>query len=69
MSPTTIILGAAIIYGVFLLLGLFFKEQKPRTAYLKKMRDLMEGQLEPLEKFPNSYKLSFVYQGIDFVFE
>ncbi len=69
MSLTNILLVAAIIYGIVLLIGLFVKKEKPRTIHLEKMKKFLEGQLEPLERHPNSYKLIFVVEGTEFVFE
>ena len=69
MNLTNILLAAAIIYGIVLLIGLFIKNEKPRTTHLKKMENFLEGRLESLEHRPNSYRLIFSVEKIEFVFE
>lgn len=67
-NVTNIVLGAAVLYGVFLLIGFLTEKDKPRTAYLEKMTKIVEGKLEPISSLLNSYELIFVFEGVKFEF-
>ena len=68
MNVTNILLGAAVLYGIFLLVGFLTEKEKSRIHYLEKMVKILDGRLEPITSALNSYELMFVFEGVRFAF-
>lgn len=69
MNLTNILLVAALIYGTFLVVGMLFEKEAPWEKKLERLRDFLNGQMEPIDNYPNSYRIKFVYEGQRFEFE
>ncbi len=69
MAPLIILL----IVGLIVAIGFFSREspynENLRKKYLEAMADFLEGRLEKLQRYDNSYKISFFYKEKAFCFE
>lgn len=69
MNPLVVIVIAAMIIGIVYLSHLLMQNTGGRDRSLQKLADFLEGKLEPLEGFDNSYKIEFEHKGKSFVYE
>lgn len=58
-----------MIGGILYLTHLLTQNKNNRDKTLQELADLLEGKLEPMEGFPNSFKIEFTYNGKPFVYE
>ena len=59
----------AAMVGAIIFLSLNTAPQDKRKAYLKKLKDFLEGNLESIEGEDDSYRITFHYKNNEFVYE
>src|SRR3989338_1975473 len=69
MNWPLILLICAVIYGIIFLSGFFVNRERLRTVYLDEIKKWLGGTIAPLEQYPNSFKLDFVYENVEFTLE
>lgn len=69
MNFLIIIIVILFVTGILYLNGGSQAKKKPREEQLSDLAKLLEGKLVPIEGFPNSYKISFEFEGYHFNYE
>ena len=65
-----IIVGIVVlILGVLILAKVVQSKLNSREEFLDKLAKFLESKLEPMEGLDNSYKLRFIFDGKEFVYE
>lgn len=69
MNIWVILLIVAMIGGIVYLTHLLTHNKGGRDRALQELAEFLEGKVEPLEGFPNSFKIEFTHNGKPFVYE
>jgi len=69
MSVWIIAIIALLVVGIIVLSAQAPPKPKTRAECLERLNKFLEGQLTPLEGYEQGYKITFHFDGTDFVFE
>jgi hypothetical protein len=69
MNVVIIIMVVCCVAGIIVFKSPSKIRQRPRPEFLESVRKIMEGRLEQIPGSDDGYKMSFTFQGREFVFE